>query len=354
MPATTGLLLLLLLLLLPPANYLLCLYLIHTIMKAFLNRLNRGLTNTKDKDRDQPTLQKEKIPQLSPLPEWPPPQRATSTPTSISQFKPLPDISLRPLPPIEEPQSVSPDDFFADLNTGSSTIPPQHDFPEDPPYLSPIPPSSPDAAHAPPKARPEHDSTARSSRKTTHGSVSTTLGAASDVQKKVAFISPPPTPGPQLDRALPNAPEALSAPSAPAPAAATNINNTNNGAGAPIKTTVARFHSSQAKESRGSTSTAASSKTDVASFKSPKVASASTSTRVATPSYPGKTSGDAASILQSVRSGTPYSQATNASSRILAAQSWSEVAEEDLVTHIGQRERTRQEVLWEIVASEER
>lgn len=45
---------------------------------------------------------------------------------------------------------------------------------------------------------------------------------------------------------------------------------------------------------------------------------------------------------------------SNTSSRILAAQSWSEGAEEDLVTNLGQRERTRQEVLWEIVASEER
>lgn len=34
--------------------------------------------------------------------------------------------------------------------------------------------------------------------------------------------------------------------------------------------------------------------------------------------------------------------------------SWSEAAEEDLVSNLGQRERTRQEVLWEIVASEER
>ena len=45
---------------------------------------------------------------------------------------------------------------------------------------------------------------------------------------------------------------------------------------------------------------------------------------------------------------------THASSRILSAQSWSEGAEEDLVSNLGQRERTRQEVLWEIVASEER
>jgi len=34
--------------------------------------------------------------------------------------------------------------------------------------------------------------------------------------------------------------------------------------------------------------------------------------------------------------------------------SWSEGAEEDLVSNLGYRERTRQEVLWEIVASEER
>lgn len=58
----------------------------------------------------------------------------------------------------------------------------------------------------------------------------------------------------------------------------------------------------------------------------------------------------------SLRSGTPYSSMTHesSSSRILAATSWSQVAEEDLVTHLGQRERTRQEVLFEIISSEER
>lgn len=55
----------------------------------------------------------------------------------------------------------------------------------------------------------------------------------------------------------------------------------------------------------------------------------------------------------SLRSGSPYSQSAN-SSRILAAPSWSAAAEEDLVSNLGPRERTRQEVLWEIVASEER
>ena len=34
--------------------------------------------------------------------------------------------------------------------------------------------------------------------------------------------------------------------------------------------------------------------------------------------------------------------------------SWSEMAEEELIANLGPRERTRQEVLWEIVSSEER
>ncbi|KDN36359.1 hypothetical protein K437DRAFT_56995 [Tilletiaria anomala UBC 951] len=38
----------------------------------------------------------------------------------------------------------------------------------------------------------------------------------------------------------------------------------------------------------------------------------------------------------------------------IGAPSWSEMTEEELVLNLGSRERTRQEVLWEIVASEER
>jgi hypothetical protein len=59
---------------------------------------------------------------------------------------------------------------------------------------------------------------------------------------------------------------------------------------------------------------------------------------------------------QSARSATPYSQMTSntTASRILAATSWSEVTEGDLVSNLGSRERTRQEVLFEIISSEER
>ncbi|KAH7107547.1 hypothetical protein BKA62DRAFT_825035 [Auriculariales sp. MPI-PUGE-AT-0066] len=60
-----------------------------------------------------------------------------------------------------------------------------------------------------------------------------------------------------------------------------------------------------------------------------------------------------ATVSPSLRSGSPYSQ-TSTRTAVPMTQSWSEGAEGDLVANLGQRERTRQEVLWEIVASEER
>ena len=105
-----------------------------------------------------------------------------------------------------------------------------------------------------------------------------------------------------------------------------------------------------AKEPRASISTAASSsRSDVAT---PKAAVRATSTRATSPYLDRQTATASASSL---RSGTPYSQMSNNSgSRILAAASWSEVMEEDLISNIGSRERTCQEVLFEIISSEER
>lgn len=60
-----------------------------------------------------------------------------------------------------------------------------------------------------------------------------------------------------------------------------------------------------------------------------------------------------ADASMTIRSGTPYSHMSGMSA-IQAAASWSEAAEHDLVSNLGPRERNRQEVLWEIVASEER
>ncbi|KAJ4501494.1 hypothetical protein C8R41DRAFT_18 [Lentinula lateritia] len=62
------------------------------------------------------------------------------------------------------------------------------------------------------------------------------------------------------------------------------------------------------------------------------------------------------SSQQSLRSGTPFSQMTShtASTHVLSATSWSQVTEDELVSNLGARERTRQEVLFEIIQSEER
>ncbi|KAJ6596832.1 hypothetical protein DFH09DRAFT_904408 [Mycena vulgaris] len=287
-------------------------------MKAFFSRLHIG-SSTKEKDRDVPVVQKEKFP---PLRSWPPeqPQRSTSTPTSYTStaFKPLPEL----VPTFSSKVEDDPSSSSASTPTPPASSP------------TPTPPPPNNGAASPPPARSnspraEPDSTGRSSRKTNTSVVTTT---ASDVQKKVAFRSPPPTPS-NLDRTLPEAPGNTTASSVP------------------LKTSVSRFQAAHGKEPRGSTSTgASSSKTDLAT--SPKTAKAA-STRTASP-YLQKT-GDPGSS-QSLRSGTPYSSMSNTTSgsRILAAQSWSEVTEEDLVSNIGSRERTRQEVLFEIISSEER
>jgi hypothetical protein len=285
-------------------------------MKAFFHRLHIG-GNTKDKEKDP--IQKEKFP---PLRSWPPeePQRATSTPTSFSTSKPLPELvptqlpsslPTRPLPTIGEPvQSPAPTPTPAALPS-----PTQHVL------LDPTSSSAPD-----------QDPTSRSSRKTSD--LIGNAAAANDVQKKVAFISPPPTPI-DVDRALPDAP-AVGLPSA----------------ALPLKTTLSRFQATHGKEPRGSISTAASSsKTDVGTTIN-KPAQKAASTRATSPYLNKQIEG---ASVASLRSGTPYSQMSNSSgSRILAAQSWSEVTEEDLVSNLGSRERTRQEVLFEIISSEER
>ncbi|KAG6854629.1 hypothetical protein C0991_004231 [Blastosporella zonata] len=147
----------------------------------------------------------------------------------------------------------------------------------------------------------------------------------SDSHKKVAFVSPPPTPL-VLDRPLPDDPP--TPPTTP-----------------PLKTNVSRFQATHAKEPRVSLSTAASSsKTDLVTKSTVKPSSARTpSPYLQKPVDP------------SLRSETPYSQMSASSgSRILAASSWSQVTTEDLVSNLGSRERTRQEVLFEIISSEER
>lgn len=319
-------------------------------MKAFLHRLHIGGSKDKDKDKEKdksksvPTpLHSERFP---PLRQWPPleePQRAIST-ASYNSYKPLPEIApsqpstqvtSRPSPVDDEPklQEQAPSTSFSppplaptnSILTTSRTPSASSQTPS-----NPTQPSSQAVDDA--QSRLEQDSAPRSSRKPTNGSANTT--ATADVQKKVAFISPPPTPV-NLDRPLPDAPPVLT------PSGQNN---------ALLKTNVSRFQAAHGKEPRGPLSAAASSsRTDIA------VKATTTkpnSSRAASPSFNRNME---TPIPGSIRSGTPYSQMSQGSgSRILAASSWSEVTEEDLVSNIGSRERTRQEVLFEIISSEER
>ena len=304
-------------------------------MKALFNRFNRGLSKDKTKDPKDTDLyppqsssyQKEKLPQLPPLREWPPsmdqPQCSVETPTSITSFKPLPELSSRPLPPISD-SPVSPTEYTPISVTHSRG--PLSDVAEE----ESIDTSIVTRTVSP---RAEQDSAGRSSRKTGNGSISTTTGV-NDVQKKVAFISPAPTPTPS-SLGLDNFPG-------------------DDDASAASKSTVVRSPPIHPREPRGSTSTTASaSRTDVGSSRNGIPGVKATTTRPTPSPYLTKPGyGDGVSIQQSLRSGTPFSQKSTGS--VLPPASWSEGAEEDLVTHLGPRERTRQEVLWEIVASEER
>ena len=173
--------------------------------------------------------------------------------------------------------------------------------------------------------RVDQDSAGRSLRRIGDGSITTTNGS-NDIPKKVAFLSPPPPLGLNADRPLPQ-----------------DASTSNNSA-------VVRLQASHPKDPRGSMSTAASgSRPDVGSSKNSTqtVKASVTSPYSGMPAY-----GDGVSVHQSLRSGTPFSQKSTGS--VLPPASWSEGVEEDLVTRLRPRERTRQEALREIVASEER
>jgi hypothetical protein len=188
--------------------------------------------------------------------------------------------------------------------------------------------------------------TSTSNRRATDASAATAttnhtvVGDAPGPKKQVAFISPPPTPAP-MQRTLSN-PDSV----------ASNgdmVGSPTASKQAPLKTTVSRFQAAHGVDTRASTSKAT--KTSATG----KSSSNGSGTKGSSTSPNSQRSfADNASLHASLRSGTPYSQTSQSTSRILATASWSEAAEEDLVSNLGPRERTRQEVLWEIVASEER
>lgn len=343
-------------------------------MKALFSRFNKGLSKDRERDKyssssDSPaSSNREKLPELPPLQEWSPPlhaQRVTSTPSSFHSTKPLPDISARPLPPIgASPVPVA--------HTNSQTSSTSSRVAPGPPVLPPALPADDTSSLVlgfttttvtvtrPPSDSARQDTadfafctrTATSNRRATDASATTTttthtvVGDAPGPKKQVAFISPPPTPAP-LQRAL-SEPESQGSHGDAATGAGSAAAKQSS---APLKTTVSRFQAAHGVDTRPSSS---KSKTPTVGKSGANGVVSKGAGPTATSPNSQKTFTDAASINASMRSGTPYSQASQSTSRILATSSWSEAAEEDLVSNLGPRERTRQEVLWEIVASEER
>ena len=263
---------------------------------------------------------------------WPTPhQRPFST---ASFAKPLPD---RPLPLQPPPPSTTVLDTLAPSRPSLPTPPSSH---IDRHQLS-------SSTTSPTPPQPQHDSAGRSSRKTTASS----NPPLQDVHKKVAFISPPQSPVTQK----PPDPTTL-----PAPATGTGTDDSkrraNTSDALPSKSQVSKLIAIH--DGRTSTTSTVKLNTTSATPKGPS------RPNIPSPTYISAHFNavgipiihpDAPSIRgpPSLRAGTPFSQMSQRSG-VLTTASWSEAAEEDLVSNLGQRERTRQEVLWEIVASEER
>lgn len=160
--------------------------------------------------------------------------------------------------------------------------------------------------------------------------------------KKVAFVSPPPTPAAQLSAPLDSPPVSANSRHAPEYQSYHPPNTPSQ----PRRTT-------DTQRSTPSTTSKSPTLVDVqkASGYPASAKMRSSPIQSVTPRPYA-----ASAILQdaySVRSGSPLSHMSGRTG-IQAAASWSEAAEEDLVSNLGPRERTRQEVLWEIVASEDR
>jgi hypothetical protein len=389
-------------------------------MKALLSRFNRGLSGKPKDDNQQPNSNgnsKHKSVQLPPLSNWPPSTTTSPRPSqpspSRSTHKPLPDPNSSnnnnnnsersgTPPPLgrtindssEPPQSptkrvrspLSPQQQQQlpahDLESSQATTATHVDDADGP--ASKIAPSTstsdsssiaaPVPIHAsPPSAMSDRDQERNSAGRSSGGRLVSSRAGTNPKsidtnangtlrerdERKVAFRSPPPSPGPDAALLLRSASRDDVMPSSGAGVGVGPGGSTVSLAG-PMKSQTSRFQGQHGHgpDPRGSTSTqASSSRTNVGSngrAAGSAVKLVSTTNRSATSPYP-RDKNDAASMHQSVRSGTPYSQAGSAfQSEILAVTSWSEAAEDDLVSNLGPRERTRQEVLWEIVASEER
>ncbi|KAG8904003.1 hypothetical protein FRB99_002415 [Tulasnella sp. 403] len=320
--------------------------------------------------------------------------RATSTSSNVgsrppsqleaSLNKPLPELSVRPLPTIHDREDRLGRDvsestaLTASSLTAVSSRPTRDSDSQARNTLSKQ--SQPQPVHMNSISTDNTSSAGGSSG----GGAAGTSAAASGNPKKVAFISPPPTPGGlSIMNPLPNMVTDLSADADGAATAnshhhshslskATSFPNGTGGSGASALATGSTTNLSLKGGTTGRSSSTTPSKVNTSTTSVKATSSSNGGARAAavtSPSYAARMFGPSASSASqhrtlsrpdlaqstvSFRSGTPYSHMSGRSTTIQPPASWSESAEEDLVSNLGPRERTRQEVLWEIVASEQR
>ncbi|KAF8710607.1 hypothetical protein RHS03_02428, partial [Rhizoctonia solani] len=289
-------------------------------MKAFIRKLRRE--RSRERAGAGGGEDEEKLPP-------PPPPKTTRPDDSWLKHVSAPALSLPPLLPPTPPSIPLP---------ATATPTPTATPPAVTPIPTPTPPPAQQRAASPPPTHTQTHSTAssRPSQQSEHG-------PDSAARRKVAFRSPPPTPG-TIPVPLPE-PESEQI-QIPPPQPSHSQSHSQSPQPQTTTTTYYRIRPNSAARFREGTNTppkisTSSGRTTAASGRVAHSPTQSTRT------YPN----EAASMT--IRSGTPYSHMSGTSA-IQAAASWSEAAENDLVTNLGSRERTRQEVLWEIVASEER
>ncbi|KAG8748689.1 hypothetical protein FRC10_000080 [Ceratobasidium sp. 414] len=305
-------------------------------MKAFFKRLKGDDRDKEHREKGPPPPP----PKLKSGDSW---LKHTSAPPA--SFSLPPTLPALPLTPTTAPSSQAPTP-----PPMRPLTPPPAPAPAGPPVLPPV--SAPLAAPAPtpapapipaqrppsPPADPPATHSTASSRPSQPSGHTSPDSAA---RRKVAFRSP----------ALPSIPlpEPDSASRAASPPTATQTTTTTYYKMRPTSA-AARFMAQQ----RDSPDSARSSNNTPARINTAATSRATVGRSTHSPTHSARTFGAAADqASMTIRSGTPYSHMSGVSA-IQAAASWSEAAENDLVNNLGPRERTRQEVLWEIVASEER
>ncbi|CAE6528719.1 unnamed protein product [Rhizoctonia solani] len=287
-------------------------------MKAFIRKLRRERSRERGGGGGE---DEEKMPP-------PPPPKTMRADDSWLKHVSAPALSLPPLlPPTPTSAPLPATATPTPVPTPPAATPP----PPPPAQRQPSPPPTQSQSQSQPQTQTHSTASSRPSQASEHG-------PDSAARRKVAFRSPPPTPG-TIPVPLPEPEsEQIQIPPPPPPQSQSQPQTTT--------TTYYRMrpNSATARFREGSSTPPKINTSGRTTATSGRVTHSPTQS---TRTYPN----EAASMT--IRSGTPYSHMSGTSA-IQAAASWSEAAENDLVSNLGSRERTRQEVLWEIVASEER